>query len=114
MNGCAAFGKFDDEKKTPEKTHIGSIAMFMSPDAPSIVRGREAINSPIPPNASAPSKQMSASKSHEPRIGTPKTNNAKASSAATSTTSCNSRFTRNDHRYSAFDIGVDTRRLSSF
>src|SRR3954468_8628667 len=41
MNGWNAFGKFSDEKNTPESTHIGTIAAFIKPDAPSMVWARD-------------------------------------------------------------------------
>ena len=38
----------------PEKIHIGTITRFMSPETPSIVRGRAAVSRPSPLKASAP------------------------------------------------------------
>ena len=37
MNGCIASGKFEDEKNTPESSHIGSITRFTRPETASTV-----------------------------------------------------------------------------
>ncbi len=42
MNGWAAAGNRSDEKKTPEKSHIGSMTRFMSPLTVSVVLARQA------------------------------------------------------------------------
>src|SRR6185369_9495000 len=42
-NGCTTAGKFDDEKNTPDATHIGTITRFIHPDAPSMVLARAAM-----------------------------------------------------------------------
>src|SRR5437773_425640 len=60
MNGCTTFGKFDDEKNTPEKIHIGSMMKFMMPDTASVVRAREALSNPNPPNEIAARTQISS------------------------------------------------------
>src|SRR6185312_4670732 len=106
MKGCMACGKLDAEKNTPENTHIGSIIRFMSPDAPSTVRTREAPSRPIAPKVSDAIRQMKASAAHEPRAGTPKTSTPKPKSVTTSKQRSVKRDSRNDARYSARRIGV--------
>ena len=59
MKGWAASGNRSDEKKTPEKSHIGSMTRFISPLTVSVVRARQATSRPIPANASAPSMSIS-------------------------------------------------------
>ena len=54
MNGWAESGNRSDEKKTPEKSHIGSMTRFISPLMASVVVARQATNRPIPANARAP------------------------------------------------------------
>ena len=70
----AAAGKFVEEKNTPESTHIGIITRVISPDTPSIVRERDAISKPRPPNASAPTSTTSDTVTIDARSGTPNTN----------------------------------------
>ena len=50
IKGCTTLGKFEDEKKTPEKIHIGSMMKFMIPETASVVRARDALSNPSPPN----------------------------------------------------------------
>src|SRR2546430_3458667 len=71
MNGCTTCGKFADEKKTPEKIHIGSMMKFMMPDTASVVRARDALRSPSPPNETAASTQINSKVPGDPRNGTP-------------------------------------------
>ncbi len=40
----------------PERTHMGSIVRFISPDTDSRVRARDATRRPIPENSNAPSR----------------------------------------------------------
>ena len=114
ITGCIASGKLADEKKTPDKTHIGSMAKFISPDAASTVLGRAAIRRPRPPKASDPSRQTTDKVTTDPRRGTPKTRTPNVTSVPTSNTNSESRANKNDSRYSARDIGVATNRLRSF
>src|SRR5581483_4973103 len=104
MKGCMARGKLEDEKKTPENTHIGSITRFMSPEAPSTVRARDATRSPIAPKVSEARRQTTASCTTDPRSGTPKTSTPKPSSVTTSSKSHVRREKRNEARYSERDI----------
>ena len=73
MKGWIAAGKRSVEKKIPENTHIGTITRFITPETPSIVRGRAAVSRPRPVKASAPSSDTATSAMSEPRIGTPST-----------------------------------------
>src|SRR5262249_3225536 len=66
MNGCAAFGKRSAEKKTPEKSHIGTMTRFIRPLAASRVRARAATSRPMPPKQRAPTIVSSASSAIEP------------------------------------------------
>ena len=72
-NGWIVAGKRSVEKKMPEKIHIGTIARFMRPDTPSMVRGRAATSSPRPLKARAPrsdnrrEEKQRASKRHAER-----------------------------------------------
>src|SRR3954471_3280240 len=84
MNGWIGSGKREEEKKTPEKIHIGSIARFMRPDAPSMVWARDAISSPSDAKHREDSRQISSSSGREPRNGTPNTKTAKPRSSPTS------------------------------
>ena len=58
MNGWAASGNRSEEKKTPEKSHIGSMTRFISPLTVSVVLARQATSRPIPANARAPSTSI--------------------------------------------------------
>ena len=60
MTGCTKSGNRWAEKKTPETIHIGIITVFISPDAASMVRARDAINNPSALNDSEPSTHSSA------------------------------------------------------
>src|SRR4051812_39979393 len=84
MNGWKAAGKFSDEKNTPDNTHIGTIDAFMSPDAPSMVWARDAINSPNAPNANVDISTIAVSWRIDPRSGTSNTTIAKPSTRTTS------------------------------
>ena len=68
-------------KEDPENTHIGTITRFITPETPSMVRGREAASRPRPLNASAPSSATPRAAAPIPRIGTPSTNRANSRSA---------------------------------
>src|SRR3954469_14438572 len=114
MNGCTTFGKLDDEKKTPEKIHIGSMMKFMIPETASVVRAREAVSRPNPPNEIAPSRQMSNNVPTDPRNGTPKAQCPNPTSVNTSRIRNTSREHMNERRYCTRDIGVAISRLSSF
>ena len=98
MNGCATFGKLLDEKNTPDSTHIGIIVRFISPDTPSIVRAREAMSNPMPPNASAAMRQTTNNCTSEPRTGTPNSSAVLPSTTAISTMRKKNREKRNDAR----------------
>src|SRR6188474_3289601 len=113
MKGWIGSGKREDEKKTPEKIHIGSMARFMRPDAPSMVWARDAMSSPSDAKQSEESRQISSSSGREPRIGTPNTSTAKPSSSPTSRKSRVRRDKANEARYCQRDIGVAISRLSS-
>src|SRR6476660_7176126 len=113
MKGWIGSGKREDEKNTPEKIHIGSIARFMSPDAPSMVWAREAISSPSEAKQSEDSRQINKSSGRDPRIGTPNTSTAKPRSSPTSRNSSVSRDKAKEARYCQRDIGVAISRLSS-
>ena len=114
MNGCSAAGNRLAEKNTPEKTHMGIMMKFISPETASMVRARLATSSPSALKASAVATHTSASCHSGPRSGTPKTSAPKPSSAPTSAISSTSRANKNDSRYSALDIGEATSRFSSF
>jgi hypothetical protein len=60
ISGCTMAGNCFAEKNTPEAIHIGIIMMFISPEAASIVRTREAIRIPMALNASEPRTQCAA------------------------------------------------------
>ena len=84
MAGCIASGNRDEEKKTPEQIHIGTITTFIRPETPSTVLGRLATSSPSPAKVAAPSSTTSATAVNEPRTGTPKTSQANTSTDTTS------------------------------
>src|SRR6202022_490419 len=113
MKGCTALGKLADEKKTPEKIHIGSMMKFMIPDTASVVRARDAVRSPKPPKETAPRRAIKNSVTSEPRSGTPNAQCPKPSRGATSRIRNTSREHKNDSRYCTRDIGVAIRRLRS-
>ena len=48
MNGWTAAGNRSDEKKTPEKSHIGSMTRFIRPLTVSVVLARLATSRPMP------------------------------------------------------------------
>ena len=48
MTGCTASGNRSDEKKMPEKIHIGTITRFIRPETASIVFARLATSRPMP------------------------------------------------------------------
>ena len=98
MNGCATFGKLFDEKNTPDSTHIGIIVTFISPDTPSIVRARDAISSPMPPNANAAARHTTKSCTSDPRTGTPNNSAVLPSTTAISRIRKKKRENRNDAR----------------
>ena len=112
MNGCAAAGKFVEEKNTPDSTHIGIITRFISPDTPSMVLEREAISRPTPPNASADTTHTASSCTSDPRTGTPNSSTALPRITTISTTRNTNREKRNDARKCVRGIGVETSRLS--
>ena len=87
MNGCAASGKFDDEKNTPESSHIGSITTFISPDTASMVRGARRDQQPEPRERKRAEQRQ---RRHQPQRARPTSRRTPASpntsSAATSST----------------------------
>ena len=112
MTGCAASGKLADEKKTPDSTHWGSIATFISPEAASMVRARETTSSASAANDSDATRAIAPSCTIEPRTGTSKASIANPSTTAISSTRKTSRESTKESRYSRRDIGVATRRFS--
>src|SRR5512132_1256474 len=112
MKGWICSGKREDEKNTPEKIHIGSIARFMRPDAPSMVWARDAISSPSEAKQRDDSRQISSSRGREPRIGTPNASTAKPRSSPTSRKSRVRRDKAKEARYCQRDMGVAISRLS--
>src|SRR4029079_1066729 len=96
MTGCAAAGKFVEAKNTPDSTHIGIITRFVSPDTPSVVRARDAISSPSPPNESDDATQITASAGSEPRTGTPNISTALPTITTTSISRKEKREKTND------------------
>ena len=79
-----ASGNRSDEKKRPEKIHIGSMTRFINPLTVSVVPVRLAISRPIPAKARAPTISSTATSNRLPWIGIPKTNTPRDSSTATS------------------------------
>ena len=59
MNGWMPAGNRSDEKKTPERSHIGSMTRFISPLTVSVVLARLATSRPMPAKARAPSTSTS-------------------------------------------------------
>ena len=114
IKGCTTVGKFEDEKKTPEKIHIGSMMKFMIPETASVVRARDALSNPSPPNEIAANRQISSSVASDPRKGTPNAQWPKPSRVKISRIRKTSREARNESRYCTRDIGVAIKRLSSF
>ena len=114
MNGCTTLGKFADEKKTPENIHIGSMMKFIMPDTASVVRARDALRSPSPPNETAASTQINSNVPGDPRKGTPNAQWPNPRSVTISRSRKTRREQRNEKRYCARDIGVAISRLSSF
>src|SRR5215208_2816682 len=105
-------GNREAEKKTPEKIHIGSMARFISPEAPSIVWAREAISNPREAKASEDRRQIRMRRGIEPRTGTPKASTANPNNSPTSMNRRVSRDRANEARYCHRDIGVAISRLS--
>src|SRR5438105_5264342 len=99
MNGCTTAGKFEDEKNTPEKIHIGSMMKFMIPETASVVRAREALSNPSPPNEIAARRQTRNSVPSEPRKGTPNAQCPKPSKVKISRIRKTSLEQRNESRY---------------
>lgn len=66
MIGWTMAGNFWAEKKTPDAIHIGIIVKFISPEAASIVRAREAMSSPRALKESEPKMQSTARSASEP------------------------------------------------
>src|SRR3954462_2339929 len=113
MNGWIGSGKREDEKKTPEKIHIGSIARFMRPDAPSMVCARDAISSPSEAKQREDSRQIRSSSGKEPRMGTPNTSTANPRSSPPSRKRGVRPDKEKEARYCQRDTGVAISRLSS-
>ena len=67
--GWMALGKRSDEKKTPEKIHIGNMTRFIKPLTVSVDVARLPTNKPIPANASAPRTSSQITSNRLPRIG---------------------------------------------
>src|ERR1035441_1428782 len=107
-------GNLDAEKNTPDKIHIGSITRFISPDAASMVRARDATSRPSAENDNEVSTQRTANSASDPRKGTPNTSRANPRNATTSIASITRRDSRNEARYCHRGMGDATSRLSSF
>jgi hypothetical protein len=77
--GWTAGGKFDAEKNTPHRTHIGSIVKLSTPEIASRVFSRLAASSPSPVKVTAPTTHTTPIETSAPRIGMPRANLPKAS-----------------------------------
>ena len=66
MNGWTASGNRSAEKKTPEKSHIGSMTRFIRPLTVSVVVARLAISRPMPAKARAPTTSTTMTSSEAP------------------------------------------------
>src|ERR1051326_6821655 len=71
ISGCATAGKRSDEKKMPDRIHIGSITRFIRPDTVSRVLARLATSSPTPENVTAPKNTRTTRPSRLPGTGPP-------------------------------------------
>ena len=99
ITGCTKSGNLCAEKNTPETIHIGIITEFISPEAASMVRARDAISNPKALNDSeAKHAQQRQIQQAIRGSGTPKASAPKPSTTPTSTTSITSRESRNDSR----------------
>ena len=113
IKGWAAAGNRSDEKKTPEKSHIGSMTRFMSPLTVSVVLARQATRRPIPANASAPKMSIPITSARLPRIGIWNMSVPKRRRTARSGSTKVSRAPNSASKKSRRGMGVATNRLRS-
>ena len=113
MNGWAASGNRSDEKKTPEKSHIGSMTRFISPLTVSVVVARQATSRPMPAKARAPTMSIRMTSARLPRIGMWNISVPSSRSTVRSGIRKVSRAPRRASRKSRRGMGVATNRLSS-
>ena len=113
MNGWAESGNRSDEKKTPEKSHCGSMTRFISPLTASVVVVRQATSRPMPAKARAPTTSTRMTSPRFPRIGIWNTRVPSSRSTVRSGIRKVSRAPRRASRKSRRGMGVATNRLSS-